>query len=502
MAALSTLRSLEIYSILLLIAFFCVWGTSSLFSQQTQSIYLGYDEIMQMQKNPELLETAQKQLSKTLASAPELMISSENVDRLGQRIAMKREIIDTYGIEDPLIKAIMTESTSDFISALQSRSETTISGYDSLIPLMDFMQEALDELIQDFHFTRLRSLLAIVKIPGLTQSLHLSEEDMRVLAKKILDNFDQRPVEFSSDLIHRIAKFGEDQLLRYIALLLYPVTYVQKEVEYFDAYRRLRFYIDLGRAYHGPHLRDKANQELLSRFDNLEMYFNQKDRIDILHRRILTTEALGLIPLIPMLLDYLTDMEKLALPAHRLQETAQSMIESCMTRLRVEAKSFQNTEIPRTTLDHLSAVRLTNPQTQRLLDQMSQQVITLSTGMSADEDTSRTPSEETQGYPHMWIIIWITIGSGIMLAFLALAFNPRMRARLYRRIGLTKRAIGIIKRLSFENPLDPDLHVFLAQLLADNDQIEEAMSEFRAASRLLEKPSTKQAIQMEILRKR
>ncbi len=474
----------------LFIGILVVGFTASIFGQGLQSIYLGYEEIYRMQQDPLQLEAAQRELSRTLANAPELMSSSQHVDQLGERIAYKREMLTLFSLDHPLVFSVITESATTLIHTLLEINEPQIAGFDQLVPLMDFLQEYWDDLVNTFRFSQFQQFLSIVKIPGLAQTLFIRDEDFRFLAETILNSYHQNPTSFSSQFLFQIARFGGEPLVRYIALLLYPNVLTGKEVEYFDAHRRLQLYIDIGRHLYGPELSERIHPELWSLYQDLDRYFLLKDRMDILHRRIISADLSNIIALIPQMMEHLNELERIAIPSHRLQQTAQSILETCITRLQVESKSIQGIIIPQATLDLISTIQLKNPQTQRLVEQLHQPVLGIAKNQRIPLDSDHSVSNiESETIGRFRLIGIVSCALGLFVGTLLLVFKPLLRARFFRKLGFRSLAITIVKQLSFEKPLDPDLHVLLAQMLVENDQTEEANDEFRAASRLLERSS-------------
>ncbi len=463
-----------------------------IFGQDLNSIYLGYEEIYKMQQDPQQLEAAQRELSRTLANAPELMGSSQVVDQLGERIAYKRKMLTHFSLDHSLVFSVITESATALIHTLRGISEPQISGFDQLLPLMDFIQDYWNELMHAFRFPLFQEFLSIVKIPGLAQKLSIRDEDFRFLAETILNTYNQNPSSFSSQLLFQIAHFGGEPLLRYFALLLYPDVLTGKEVEYFDAHRKLQLYVDIGRHLYGPELSERIHPDLWSLYQDLDRYFLLKDRMDILHRRIISADLSNIIAMIPQMMEHLNELERVSIPSHRLQQTAQSILGTCITRLQVEGNSLQGIIIPQATLDLLSSIQLKNPQTQRLVEQLHQPVLGIAKNNRIPLDSDRSVSDiESETFARFRLIIIVSCALGLLVGTLLLLFKPMLRARFFRKLGLRSFAIAIVKQLSFEKPLDPDLHVMLAQMLVENDQTEEANAEFRAASRLLERSSNK-----------
>ena len=76
------------------------------------------------------------------------------------------------------------------------------------------------------------------------------------------------------------------------------------------------------------------------------------------------------------------------------------------------------------------------------------------------------------------------------LLFLLL-ISKKNRAIFFEKINLKQKALNIYNKLAIEEPNDADIHIKIAQLLEDLNRDQEAIMEYKLASKILSQKAQK-----------
>ena len=73
-----------------------------------------------------------------------------------------------------------------------------------------------------------------------------------------------------------------------------------------------------------------------------------------------------------------------------------------------------------------------------------------------------------------------------LLVLLILILPLKLKGTLFKNIGLNSRALSLFEKAAIKHPMDPDIHIKTAQIYEKLGREEEAMNEYKIASRVLD----------------
>lgn len=470
-------RKLKIF-----IVFLCLTISASLLSMEIKTV-MSYDEIYSLQKDPARIWEAEAQFLNTLVNAPELLGGEEITEYLGRRIYMKKNIIENSSEEDELLELIIMEDTSKILDFLREKS-TVIEGYEDKYGLMDFVIDDYRNSMVFYSLQKLKNYLNLIYMKNFRLFFTLDGKELDYLAENLIINFTNNRIDFNNSTIKKLALFGGEELLLRLGVKTTPLVMLLEESDYRKEYDLLSIMNDLYAAYSENSTDEKTMlPQLLEKYEKLRAYFSLKEKTEILNRRVLTIEKSSLDEMIPLVCEYIREYENIKLKKEILKTGLIDLTNNTVSRYSYEEGlklSEDNLKLLGETSSSISDVEVTL----RYFEKSQGDPKSRETNINDVGAAEITPEKDKKTlYDYIPLLAAV---SGAVILMLILTVPRRNRAYLLKKIGSRKKALEIFQKLSFETPRDPDIHVAMAQLLEEMNREEEAISEYRMASRLVD----------------
>ena len=432
-----------------------------------------YNALYELQKDPKNLEQALDCTLSTVMYAEENFPSQETAERLLKRIYTKIELTEQFGNDDLVLVAIIKESTNDLLNALKTVDEET-DKYKSTYHLLDFVIKDFSELIQTFHFERLKEYFGLNKLQDFQLIESIKGEQMQTLTSHIIDTIIQNDYYLNNTTYSGITKLGKEKLLNYLSIQMNP--YLDKKlVETLEKqYSLLKTYIMLYENFYGDQFEENIPKEKYQYFLELEEYYNYLSNVEILTRRFLTAEKQTLSTLFPVFFEYIKKYQTITLKTDKLNASVLKMVKNASTRF-----SYDKNELLFEKFD-LSELSVSNEEINESLKSLSS---VLKTKSKEEEPAARIVVTELFKKPIFGIYAIVVI---TLLILFILLLPLKLKGTLYKNIGLSSKALTLFEKAAIKYPMDPDIHIKTAQIYEKLGREEEAMNEYKIASKVLD----------------
>jgi len=315
--------------------------------------------------------------------------------------------------------------------------------------------------------------LNIIAFKNFDSFFKISSDDFILISRGLVKDFQKRWVEFDDKTLKKIAAFGGEKLVTYISFEIFPLITFKDEANFFSEYRLLDFYVGLCSIVNPNDIEGIANKTLYGYYKNALSYQNFYEEAGILSRRFLTIEKESVAALFPVLLEIIRKYPEIKINKESAKKNLEDLIEKSYLRLSSEKDidfSAEFTPIIISLTEEASSIGIP-----------SEKFILLTELRM--EKTKNSEIIPLFNINTKFIFLLISISP---LFFLLLLFNKSIRVKTLSFFGLRKKALDLYRRISVEKPGNPDTHVKIAQLLSEMNRGEEALKEFRIASRLVQ----------------
>lgn len=432
-----------------------------------------YNILYELQKDPKNLRQALDCTLSTVMYAEENFPSQESAERLLRRIYSKIELFEQFGKDDPVLLAIIKESTSDLLSALKSIDEET-DKYKNTYHLLDFVIKDFSEMIQTFHFERFIEYFSLNNLKDFQLIESINGKQMQILTSHIIDTIIQNDYYLNNTTYSGIVKLGKEKLMNYLSIQMNP--YLDKKLvkTLEQQYSLLKAYIKLYRSFYGDQFEENIPKEKYDYFLELEEYYNYLSNVEILSRRFLTAEEQTLGTLFPVFFEYIKKYQSITLKTDKLNNAVLKMVKNASTRF-----SYGQNELLSEKYD-LSELSVSNEAINESLKNLS---MLLKTNAKKEED--KTQDLRSKFFPKPFFLIMILVVIGLIFLFI-LVLPLKLKGSLFKKIGLSAKALTLFEKAAIKHPMDPEIHIKTAQIYEKLGREEEAMNEYKIASKVLD----------------
>ncbi|MEA1884944.1 MAG: hypothetical protein U9N62_10560 [Thermotogota bacterium] len=432
-----------------------------------------YNLLYELQKDPKNLEQALDCTLSTVMYAEKNFPSQETAESLLKRIYSKIEIFEQFGNDDPVLVAIIKESTSDLLSALKTIDEET-DKYKNAYHLLDFVLKDFSELIQTFHFERFKEYFSLNKLKNFQLIESIKGKQMQSLTSHIIDTIIQNDYYLNNTTYSGIVKLGKEKFLNYLSIQMNPHL-DKKLVETLEQqYSLLKAYITLYQSFYGNQYEENIPKEKYDYFLELEEYYNYLSNVEILSRRFLTAEEQTLNTLFPVFFEYIKKYQTITMKTDKLNSAVLKLVKNASTRF-----SYDKNELLSKKYD-LSELSVSNEEINESLKNLS---TLLKRNTKKEAEKTQDPLSIFLSKPFLLIFIFVVIG--LLLLFI-LVLPLKLKGTLFKNLGLSSKALTIFEKAAIKYPMDPDIHIKTAQIYEKLGREEEAMNEYKIASKVLD----------------
>jgi len=438
-----------------------------------------YAEIYRLQKTPERLGEALDKLLSTMLYEPDEFQSEEQALQLARRIYEKRRLMKAFSIEDSIFYSIMSEDTDALLENIKALEETT-DKYAQLYPLMAFVEEDFKQFLANFNLRDLERFMNLYKLDHFDLIAKISGEALKAFTSDVIEKLRNPPPTFTEAVYEKLAAFGGERFLEYLSIQIKPFINLRNEDTYSKQLSLLSIYIKFFKLNHPEDFKNRIPQELHDTYIKLEQYFDYLENVKILSRRILTAEDNTFEQLISLFFRYLSEYDNIKLKTEKLEEAILELMKNVSSRVSATDISYSD-KVP----ENFKMVS-SNPEIENsfniLMDSMTPSVSEGATKTQTADKDDKIQAGDLALFP---VFMWS--GGGVACLFILYLFLPlKMKAGILKNLGLKEKALLTIQRAAIENPTDPDIHIKTAQLLERMDREEEAVDEYRVASKVME----------------
>ena len=432
-----------------------------------------FDAMYELQKDPDQLKYALDCTLSTLMYAEENFPSQISAEILLERIYSKLGLIEKYSVEDEIIISIIKESTNDLLRALKTVDEET-DKYQQAYPLMDFVAKDFSQTIEQFHFEKFKEYFELNKLNEYQLIESLDGKQLQKLTAKIIETIIQNNYSLTNETYSKMVNLGKDKLLNYLNIQINPYLNKNQVETYEKQFYLLKAYSSLYKYFHGQSYEENIPKDKYNYYKDLSDYYDYLSNVEILSRRLLTAEKETLSNLFPVFLDYIEQYEDINLKTDKLNKTLQSMIKNASTRF-----SYEKSELRVENMD-LSEISVSNEGINTSLKNL----ITLINSKKQNEVITEKKSI-LSFISKTSLFLYLLIITGILLLIL-IVLPLKFKASLLKNFGLNNRALSLFEKAAIKNPMDPDVHIKTAQIYEKLGREEEAMNEYKIASKVLD----------------
>jgi len=445
----------------------------TLFATVSEENIKTYESLNELQKDPKNLEYALDCTLSTIMYGENNFPSEEAAEKLLKRIYTKIELTRNFQKDNDVVNAIIRESTNDLLEALQNIDEET-DKYQETYVLLDFLYKDFSLLIEQFHFEQFKKYFQINKL----QNLHLIDtidgKQLQKLTTYIIDTIIENDYYLNNKTYSEIVKMGKEKFLNYLSIQINPYLDKKQINTYQKQYSLLKAYINFFQAYFGDMYREKIPKEKYSYFLELEEYFDYFSNVEILSRRFLTAETETLNNLFPIFMDYIDEFQTLVLKSENLNTAVLKMIKNASTRLSYEKIDLQNNNYD------FNEMNISNEEIKESLRNLFS---TMNTNFKREVPEKKDILTLFVNNSSLIITIFVLTA---FLVLLILILPLKLKGSLLKNIGLNSRALSLFEKAAIKHPMDPDIHIKTAQIYEKLGREEDAMNEYKIASRVMD----------------
>jgi len=434
---------------------------------------LPYDDLYVLQKDPHQLQYALDCTLSTIMYDEDQFSSQLQAEELLKRIYTKLNLVQEFGMDDPIYQAIVKESSTELLSALKTVPEPTDS-YSHAYSLLDFVIKDFSILIEQFHFEKFKEFFQTNKLKGFQLIQSIDGKLIQKLTEHLIEQIIQNNYYLNNETNKSIVQLGKEKLLNYLSIQINPYLEKDQIESYDNQYSLLKSYLDLYKDYYGDSFSEKIPQEKYEYYLDLKIYYEYLTNVEILSRRLLTAENETLNSLFPVFFEYLKQYNRIDLKSDTLKNAVHSMIKSALTRFSYE--------------DHQVLVSNNTFENITLTDNdLNNSLMNLKSKLFP-ETNEEVPSNKQR------ILSFISNPSFILFAFMILGIISiilislpiKFRAALFKIVGLKTKSLSLFEKAAIKHPMDPDIHIKIAQIYEKLGREEDAMNEYKIASKVLD----------------
>jgi len=434
---------------------------------------LTYDDLYHLQKVPDQLQKALDCTLSTVMYDVDQFSSQLQAEELLKRIYTKMVLSREYGLDDPVYEAIVKESTTELLLALEIIAEPT-ERYSKAYHLLDFVIKDFSILIDQFHFEKFKNFFQTNKLKGFQLIQSIDGKHVQKLTEHLIDVIIQNNYYLNNETNRSIVELGREKLLNYLSIQINP--YLNKELleSYDSQYSLLKSYLDLFQDYYGDSYSEKIPAEKYKYYLDLKEYHEYLSNVEILSRRLLTVENETLISLYPVFFEYISQYNQINLKSDKLKNVVHSMIKNALTRFSYEDQqvlisnnTFENITLADNDLNN-SLMNLKSklyPKTKEESPINKQQLLSFITNPS--------------------FILFVFLAFGVISIFL-ISLPIKFKAALLKTVGMKTKSLSLFEKAAIKHPMDPDIHIKIAQIYEKLGREEDAMNEYKIASKVLD----------------
>lgn len=441
----------------------------------SESIYFGAEQLLEFQKNPDLLARSREQFLKTLGEQKELLYDEKTVETIGYRIFRKLELIKNFEEKTPIFYAILKEDTIE-LANLVSLEKENLQKYVALYPIMEFIQKDFEKDTTVFDYTKILPFLAFVNFPEFEKLLTVSNEKSFEIAKGIVEDVQKRNVFYDQAKIKPLTLLLGEKFVRAFGSLLQPLITMQNEDDFLQEYQLVKLYftdtqptIADTEAYT---ITENLFPELVKKSSQLSNYFRCLEDTMILTRRLSTASAETFFSFNPVVIAQIDLYESLLIHKAKLEIQILALLRTYHQRMED------------------LALKLTDEKTiqsfQRVLESdtgLAESIASLLTSALSEKKETTTGKKTVLS---MWLPYIYILATFLVLIALVFILPLPAKASFFRIVGLKEKALSLYEKVALLQPQKADYHVKMAMVLESLHREEEAIREYRIASRILE----------------
>jgi tetratricopeptide (TPR) repeat protein len=104
---------------------------------------------------------------------------------------------------------------------------------------------------------------------------------------------------------------------------------------------------------------------------------------------------------------------------------------------------------------------------------------------NAKKEEDKTQDLRSKFFPKPFFLIMILVVIGLIFLFI-LVLPLKLKGSLFKKIGLSTKALTLFEKAAIKHPMDPEIHIKTAQIYEKLGREEEAMNEYKIASKVLD----------------
>ncbi len=460
-------RKTGLYFIILILA------SQILFAAVSEENIKTYEFLYELQKDPKNLEYALDCTLSTIMYAENNFPSEESAEKLLKRIYTKLELTHSYTENNEVVIAIIKESTNDLLEALKKIDEETDKYKDTYV-LLDFLFKDFSFMIEQFHFEQFKKYFQLNKLQNLQLIATIDGKQLQELTTYIIDTIIENDYYLNSETYNEIVKMGNEKFLNYLSIQINPHLDRNQFNTYDKQYSLLKAYIGFFQAYFGDSYEAKLPKDKYIYFLELEEYFDFFSNVEILSRRFLTSETETLSNLFPVFMEYISEFQTLNLKTENLNSAVLKMVKNASTRLSYEKIDLQPNHY------NYNEINISNEEIKESLRNLFS---TLTIKNKKEESEKQSAITLSLNNTSLFITLFVFTA---LLVLLILILPLKLKGTLFKNIGLNSRALSLFEKAAIKHPMDPDIHIKTAQIYEKLGREEEAMNEYKIASRVLD----------------
>jgi len=434
---------------------------------------LTYDDLYHLQKDPDQLQKALDCTLSTIMYGEDQFSSQLEAEELLKRIYTKMELSKEYGMDDLVYEAIIKESSTELLLALKAIAEPT-ERYSKAYHLLDFVIKDFSILIDQFHFDNFKNFFQISKLKGFQLIQSIDGKLVQKLTEKLIETIIQSNYYLNNETNRSIVQLGEEKLLNYLSIQINPYLNKDQLESYDSQYSLLKSYLDLYQDYYGDSFSEKIPQEKYEYYLDLKEYFEYLSNVEILSRRLLTVENETLNSLYPVFFEYIKQYTQIELKSERLKNVVHSMIKNALTRYSYED---QKVMISNNTFEDITLSD--NDLNNSLMNLKSK----LYPETKEDNHHEKQQLFPFINNPSFFFLVFLIFG---FISILLISLPIKLKAALLKTVGMKTKSLSLFEKAAIKHPMDPDIHIKIAQIYEKLGREEDAMNEYKIASKVLD----------------
>jgi len=439
-----------------------------------------YDSIYLLQKNIYSLEEALHSCLSTLLYSNEQFESEEKADELLKRIYKKIELRTRIQEGDRIFTAIISESTDDLLQELAKLDNAT-STYAEAYPLMEFVINDFINEIERYRFEDFKKFLEICKLQDFDLIEKIPGDQLKQLTNHLIETIKTDKLYFSNEFYTQLVLFGGEKLINYLSIQITPYIDTDDDESYKEQLSLLNSYVNIYRIYYKSDFEDKIPEQNYNYYLYLSHYFDYLENVEILSKRFITAEATTLSALSEPFNNYLNTYNDIQIKTETLNEKVEEMIKNASTRL-----VYANPAIKQN-YEKIKTISLNNQQLQGTLNNFNVNLLVESTVMENSSEKSNLFDRISDYLKELKINIFILIGLLILTLTMIYLFLPlKIKGILLKNIGMNAKALTILQKASIQKPMDADIHIKTAQIYEKMGRDEDAINEYKIASKVID----------------